>query len=891
MTKKTPGKRWRRRWLVAGAPGKRLLAKAALMTSVLAGSSAWGASVPALEEVPEVRVRLRVLSVDAAAPAPEAGFRMVFPGLPAVAWKGGDWSPPAQSTREAMEKILGGYPNRNNRHWQVSIGMRVAPVPRPKPYPILALAVETSLAGDGETNVSRARLFGPRLGLLLWKDASGAVHADTHAGHGRRVYDDAMQAAVLPPEDRPKKIIFAERYIGGDDDLVNWFEGVRRVCGMGFNALHPVPKPVVPVVREAGISKVWGAVYNPPGYAFNFAPDRKQVFDEFVDKQTARILDAGWRLEDIACWVTSDEPGWYYPEKYEEFSENPAAMAAFRSYLQSRGLTPSDLGWNDWTEVRFAGRADYESLPERRLFYWSNRFFPWASSRFFGEVAEAYERRIYPGLPVIVNFNNFLGRLYQPGPVGNNKAKQDPNAAMGQHDWLEFGRMRGMTCMATEDWFGDAAAPQWSFYASRLRSAAEFSGVGFGALVIPRVSGQREWGMAQKLLALVGHGSKTINFFTFGPEYNFPGNCWSENPAVFAALSKGMKLVARAEDLLYPGHGRRPEVAILTPQSAQLWDLEGPGVASGLLDVTNNDMFRRHMAYMSETYGLFLALAHRAVPVRFVDEIALRRPDELKGVQVLYVTAPDIPISGMEGLLKWVKKGGTLVLTAGSGVSDRYHQPSDTLLSAAGVALESAPARPRLASLRSVEPGAVLREEGETALTVFGAVETLSPAAEDTAVLATFEDGRPAVTVRSRGRGRIMRFACFPGISYCRTAERVKNDLPRDDDAGWRRQIFRPVAEAGVELPVRLDRDRIEAPALYSDKGIAVTLLNWSGTVQPEVGVTVVTDRPVADVALASGGEAPWTQKRTFPRFGRNILEATVDIGDVDVLMIRYGRP
>ena len=63
-----------------------------------------------------------------------------------------------------------------------------------------------------------------------------------------------------------------------------------------------------------------------------------------------------------------------------------------------------------------------------------------ASSRFFSEVARAYEAELGQGVPVMVNFNNFLGRFYQPGPVGNNKDKQNPNAAMGQHDWLEFGR-------------------------------------------------------------------------------------------------------------------------------------------------------------------------------------------------------------------------------------------------------------------------------------------------------------------------------------------------------------------------------------------------------------------------------------------------------------------
>ena len=45
------------------------------------------------------------------------------------------------------------------------------------------------------------------------------------------------------------------------------------------------------------------------------------------------------------------------------------------------------------------------------------------------------------------NFNNFAGRGYVPGPVGNNRDRTDPNAAMLSLDWFEFGRARGSTLM------------------------------------------------------------------------------------------------------------------------------------------------------------------------------------------------------------------------------------------------------------------------------------------------------------------------------------------------------------------------------------------------------------------------------------------------------------
>jgi hypothetical protein len=53
------------------------------------------------------------------------------------------------------------------------------------------------------------------------------------------------------------------------------------------------------------------------------------------------------------------------------------------------------------------------------------------------------EKAFAPGKPVLTNWNFFSGRLYVPGPVANNEDKESPDAAMGGHDWLEFGRLHG----------------------------------------------------------------------------------------------------------------------------------------------------------------------------------------------------------------------------------------------------------------------------------------------------------------------------------------------------------------------------------------------------------------------------------------------------------------
>ena len=848
-------------------------------------------AVPPAKDVPDYKVRVKVTSINGQAPvADKQNFSLSLAGNPtAVSFSGADWSAWVASTRDGIEKAVTTYPNSYNSYWQVVTGLSVSAAPAIDPFPTIKLQVESAIEG-GETSSTEAELFGPSVGLLLWKNdpKDTAVHIDTLTGHGRRVYDKAMKDAFLPMNERPKKILFGDRYIGSDNDTLSWKEGIQRLSGLGFNALHPVPANLTETVRAGGINKLWGAVYNPPGGVFNFDPKRHEVFVKFVQEQLDPALAAGWKKEDIGFWVTADEPGWYYPDIYDNFNKDPNAMATFHDYLKARNFTPQDFGKATWDEVKLIGRKQYTDLPSRRLFYWSNRFVPWASSRFFAEVARAYEEVIRPGLPVLVNFNNFMGIGYQPGPVGNNAAKTDPNAAMGMHDWLEFGRERGTTAIATEDWFGDDQAYQWSFYAAKQRSAAEMSGVGIGALVIPRVSGQRPYGMAQKLMSLVGNGAKTIQFFVYGPEYSFPINCYSENMAVMKPLSNGMRLAAKAEDLLYPGQARQPQVAILTPQSSPLWDLEEQGVAQGLIDVTNTNLYNGHMAYMSETNALYMALEHSAVPVRFVDEQKLTESN-FKTTKVLYVTAPDLPQESATAILQWVRDGGTLVTTAGAGMFDRYHQPMNTLTEASGKQ-PAAPVRMPIFSFDDVKAnGTLLNHPTHSGLgaTVFGEREKLGdittmPTASTHAaqITATFDDGTPARTERALGKGRIIHFACYPGISYRKSATGSTNGLPSGFSEAWRNLIVKPVSTAGASLPVRVNKAMIEAPALYSTGGVAVTLLNWSGAAQ-DVEVTIATDKKVRRVESAEKGKLSFKASKLG-------VTVRLPLGDVDVLSLRY---
>ena len=132
------------------------------------------------------------------------------------------------------------------------------------------------------------------------------------------------------------------------------------------------------------------------------------------------------------------------------------------SYLTAQGLTPSDLGGSTWVDVTPSGRSAATTLPMRRRFYWTVRFLSVYSAAHMAAVTRAAEKHFYEGMIMFANWNNFHGRLWVPGPLGNNGDKGSLDAGYGSNDWFDFGRMRGTTCLWTEDWFGDGSASQWS---------------------------------------------------------------------------------------------------------------------------------------------------------------------------------------------------------------------------------------------------------------------------------------------------------------------------------------------------------------------------------------------------------------------------------------------
>lgn len=862
----------------------------------LTAVGAWAAELKPTDR-PQFRLRARVANVKGQAPDAAAVFTFSLSGFSKTRQvKGGDWCEVFHFDTDGHINNLKLYPNLYMKNQPLVVHLGTQPVVDTtaveaeirwvkggmpagvEPGVDAAGNAQESLGGeDTPADVAlRGELYGPSLGFLVWHDEAGKPRAATMAEYNRQ-YWKFLDQVQLSPAQRPKKFPIVDRFIGGDNDHLAWDEGISNLAKAGFSALMMPPDPMLrQLLLKNGLQRTAWAVYNPPGYAFDHD---KAVTAESIRKwaqdQAKPFAAAGYRPEDMALYAVSDEPGWYFPSVYKPLQENPVALQRFRDYVKAQGLAPADVGCAAWEDVNPIGRSAATDLPRRRLFYWSTRFVAWDSARHFARCTKAMEEAFYPGMPMFSNWNFFSGRYYFPGPFGHNPDKDGPDSAMGSHDWFEFGRLRGTTMLWTEDWFGDDRAWQWSFYCSKLNSAARKGGIEFGGYVIPRCAGGRADGILQKILSIAAHGGKAVKYFVFGPEYNFPGNCYSFNSKVLPKMAEAHGMIGAAEELLWPAKRPPAQVAILQPRSSLPWDAWGVANPTMITDATNVYPDRSTVDYLAEVFDLYLALQHANVPVDWVEEEDLN-PQGLAGIRVLYVTEPDLPVEAQQGLLDWIRGGGTLATVAGAATRDRYHEPVVPLREGLDIK-EDARERLLVATVSGLNKVAA----GTGGPGAFSAVGARSRGSYGNAeVLGTFGDGSPAVVACGLGQGRAVHFAWFPGMSYAVSARTQADGLPAGFSGEMREWALLPVRLAKVRPSVELSVPLVEAPLLLADAGAVITVLNWTGSPVDALSLTLRLPFTPRSVTAVKAGTLT-------PEPVADGLRLTLPLGAADILLLR----
>lgn len=638
-------------------------------------------------------------------------------------------------------------------------------------------------------------------------------------------YLDIAKKYGLKPEERPQKFIVANGLIGLDSSPEALEYGAETLALLGHNTVQAWswgglnPENLRSTLARHGFHNFRDAVYNPPSY-FHYNEDL--VKPAFLEKWAAGFRDSavqlGARPEELKLLHMGDEPGWYYPASMNDVQNHPGRLEVFRQYLRSKNLRPEELGAKSWEQIVPGRPSLTRTLADRKRLYWTARFFTESLSLSFAAATRALQKEVNPQILTTANLNNWPGRYFiaSPGEKIANNSDVGPDAAMGMPDWFDLGRKKAITCIWTEDWFGDADSQNWSLYGDLLRCAAREGQIEYGGYPVGQSTGAFPGGSTYKILSLVGHGAKVIDPYIFGPNLAFADG-WSDKEVSYRNLAAAMKLLAKGERLLAPGRPRNGTAAILFPQASQVWD-PAPRVN----------------CYLQEIYGLHSALTHLNYPVDFIDDFGVENRDfDQRQYAVIYVTAPNLSRKAQQALLTWAKAGGTLVLTPGACAADEYNDPTDILVSHSGVApspvTRVAPPH-HTQALRLEQTAIELLDKSFGFTKSFSTVQAIPLQIIDARKIGQFSGGAAAMTEIAIEKGRIITLGFWPGVTYWLSPDRT--DLARLP-TGWsesvRSIIGYPLARSPKARHVRVSVPGVEACLLESPQGMAITLLNWSG--------------------------------------------------------------
>ena len=714
-----------------------------------------------------------------------------------------------------------------------------------------------------------------------------ALPAAPHDYYGTNLL--SARAVALPRKDRPKLFIVADRCLGpsefGTVDPVVLTAAVETLALLGMNCMQidsfgTQQSQAQAVMASWGVTQFQYGIAS-PGSAFTWQapssdPNQVATWAAGVAATTTNLLKVP--LDRVVLYHMHDEPSWYGPNMVNQMLSIPSAVTAFQTYLQAQGFAPTDFGQSEWVAVKpiqYSGAVD---LPTRRLLFWTVRYLSVTYSDQQLANTLALRATINPTLLTTLNYNNGP-RTYAPSPnqiIAASDQPATPDTSWAAPDWSDYGHKLNVGAHWTEDWFPNMFSEHWSRNADLIRSAAQLNGALFGGYVVGLALSQgTSFGGRYKALTLLGKGAKLLEWYTFGPSQQFPGNGWSSNPEAYGQIADANRLITRAEDLLYPGQPLARTIAVMLPHSSQVWDLHDDGP-------TTSD---RPPHCVDELIGLHFALAQSQYLVDFVSEYDI--PTRLANYDVLYVTGPNIAAATQSAIASWIAAGGVAWFGPGTGSADEYNTPTTTLDAVKGITTQTIARQwdqenfnaiiAPLQVLGTSVAGEVLCEVGTD--TVHMQLERLT--VTTATVLAQFsDDDSPAIVAQATGSGWAVACGTWLGGNYIAAPGQSGGILGPNWSARFRSMLTFPARVAQVARPVLCDVPLVEPARLDSMAGIAVTLLNWNTTPVESVTVTVLNCPTIVRAVLADA-----QMPVAFIQDGSTVT-VTLPLENVDVLKL-----
>jgi hypothetical protein len=433
------------------------------------------------------------------------------------------------------------------------------------------------------------------------------------------------------------------------------------------------------------------------------------------------------------------------------------------------------------------------------------------------------------------NWNN-------PGIMFSDVSQWHKAPFTASHNWFDFSRAHGSTCL----WLGPGMSESGSWYRSTmrtwsmaldlLRSAADANGQGvgrFGAYVHHEmIPDERGYEVTLSIMSVAGRGGSGYDSYLWGPHYAFTEYMWSEKFGHYKPAADANRLIARSEHLMTGAKPPRAEIALLWPITSQMYDLNKDGYWTYNRDFT------------VEMQQVWFALNHHNFPVEFVDETMIAQ-GALNKYKVLYLTGPNVGRKAAENIAGWVGKGGRLWASASAGMRDEYNQPLDVLDRVLGignrVVNKTETDYSSKGGLRALQPLTGVKMAANAgfpaAWPAYGSRTAFQLAGGK--VIGSFDDGAPAVVRHQHGAGQALYYGAMPGLAYSRGATEQSGQPTIDYPRELAPLITALPTALNIKKPATTSVPFVEGAVLQSPKGIAVTLLNWSGKPAGSVTVTI----------------------------------------------------
>lgn len=639
---------------------------------------------------------------------------------------------------------------------------------------------------------------------------------------------------------------------------------------LGINVLSGVPQDVL---RDFGM-QTYDATWH-------LEPDPDAGREAWAKREGASIAKAlatpagRWRYENMAHHVVADEIQTLDLRRIE-----PGRIDGwFRAHLRARGETDASLGMPvdaaTWRGDLVHGKAPPTGadLATRRLFYHSGRFAQTWSVRQLRETTDLIRGTFAAATPPIAMRTETL-----PADHAFFDAWGPPKVGMAalNLDLFEIGRREAVDILSAEDWMGlnHMYGPKYTwlggqgfgFLSAILRSGIRDRAVDLRGLVTP--SDDRY--LRLKVHSNLGQGSKSVFYWTFGPTCIGTENYWSDLRSMYDGIARTSRTLERAEPVLYPARTVSDPVAILYSVSHDLWHADDPAV-------------------FVETRLLWATLRHLSIQPDFLGEEEVEA-GLLDRYKVLYLPGNCVSRRAAAAIDAWVRRGGTLCLSAGAATRDECFEPQAPAFTADVYPPDAAGRlvkerghryneRVDLPGIRPLTRAQIDGRDGPVAYDCIG--YRLDLAATGAAVVTgTFADGRPAAARTAHGAGTVLALGFLPGLDYS-PFRAGQTTLDERWDGRLREAYRAPLDVAGIRPVVAASVPVVEANLLSGTAGSAIVLANYTHEAIPrlELRLEGAAGRAVSRAVSTEG--VPVTVRRDGETA---ILELPLDCTDIVLL-------